>query len=580
MASNNKYEDMSAFEALRLIKNQHMVLPDIQREYCWEPYEIENLFESIVDDYPIGSCIFWKTNKTVLNVEQPNLYFFIRKCKKYRSDVTKNEKAPSLFQDDGDYYIVLDGQQRLTSLNIALFGEYTTLPKWKQNREKSYVTRELYYNLDYYSITDDEAEYPNKRFVFLSKSEASEGHYYLVKQLVQYETAIQCIRGLNALNIDESCINDLSNLFSRLTDDTNRGLVHYYCITKDNYDDALSIFVRVNSTGRKLSKTDLLFSTLIDGWKDGKDSIEKVLEDVNRNNFDFSRDYLMRLCLVLEDADTNLKIENLNTKVVEGIRRDWKKISAAFVSMSELLLEIGINSEYLISYNATMPLAYYIFKGGKFDNKASKIEARKFLSISFAKGLFGVASNSALAGTRVALKDLNCSKTSFSMELFKDVVLTGGRDFIVRDEDLEYWLNKYEKGVNTLVLLMLLYPNLKVDKHVFHQDHVHPYALFENKYIKDVISDKEIIARWQKQRNLLPNLQLLEGKENEEKNKTPLEKWVSEGNDFDYRPEGISLSIADFDSFFEERRKLIKNQLAVIFDVKSKDESIVDASSL
>ena len=58
MASNNKYEDMSAFKALELIKNQHMLLPDIQREYVWEPFEIENLFESIVDDYPIGSCIF------------------------------------------------------------------------------------------------------------------------------------------------------------------------------------------------------------------------------------------------------------------------------------------------------------------------------------------------------------------------------------------------------------------------------------------------------------------------------------------------------------------------------------------
>ena len=118
-----------------------------------------------------------------------------------------------------------------------------------------------------------------------------------------------------------------------------------------------------------------------------------------------------------------------------------------------------------------------------------------------------------------------------------------------------------------MVLLLLLYPNLKVDKHVFHQDHVHPYALFENKNIKGVISDKDLIIKWQKQRNLLPNLQLLEGKENEEKNKTPLAKWVEEGNDFDYRPEHISLDIKDFDTFFAERRKLIKAELARIFDV-------------
>ena len=163
------------------------------------------------------------------------------------------------------------------------------------------------------------------------------------------------------------------------------------------------------------------------------------------------------------------------------------------------------------------------------------------------------------------------------MELFNETVLTGGRDFKVRNEDLEFWLNKYEKGPYTLVFLMLLYPNLKVDKFVFHQDHVHPYALFENKHIKDVIADKETIIRWQKIRNLLPNLQLLEGKENEEKNKTPLAKWVEEGNDFDYRPKNISLDIKDFDAFFAERRKLIKQELAKIFDVVLPNETNIES---
>ena len=209
MAQNNKYEDMSAFEALRLIKNEHMFLPDIQREYVWEPYEIENLFESIVDDYPIGSCILWKTNKNVLNEEKPNLYYFLKKCKRNKNEVTKNDKHNSLFHEEGDYYIVLDGQQRLTSLNIALYGEYTTLPKWKQ---KNYVTRELYYNLDYYLQRENDDENPIKRFVFLSKEEAEKGNYYLIKQLVQYSNSRECVKGLSQLNADDKCFDDLLTL--------------------------------------------------------------------------------------------------------------------------------------------------------------------------------------------------------------------------------------------------------------------------------------------------------------------------------------------------------------------------------
>jgi hypothetical protein len=65
----------------------------------------------------------------------------------------------------------------------------------------------------------------------------------------------------------------------------------------------------------------------------------------------------------------------------------------------------------------------------------------------------------------------------------------------------------------------------------------------------------------------LPNLQFLEGAENESKNKTPLKEWVEEGNDFEYHPEGVSLELKDFDTFFTERRKLIKEELMKIFEL-------------
>jgi len=144
MATTNKYEDMSALKALEYAKNRNLLLPDIQREYVWEYEEIERLFESIVDDYPIGSCIFWKTNRKTINTEKPNLYYFIRDFQKNK---TKNEKAPETLNDESDYYIVLDGQQRVTSLNIALYGSYTHYKGGRgnaRNNPKSWKKKELY----------------------------------------------------------------------------------------------------------------------------------------------------------------------------------------------------------------------------------------------------------------------------------------------------------------------------------------------------------------------------------------------------------------------------------------------------
>ncbi len=572
--AENKYDDMSALTALKYVKNKNLLLPDIQREYCWDISEIERLFESIVDDYPVGSCIFWKTNKKTINEQKPSLYYFLRDFKQGES---KNEKAPEAINEDGDYYIVLDGQQRITSLNIALNGSYTYYKGGRghnRSNPKSWIKKELYYNLGYYEGKEEDDEKPSKRFIFLTEEESKNGNFYKIKGLLTFDTNEDFLEWMISQNFNKESRRELSTLYKRLNNSQENGLIHYYCICENSYDNALDIFVRVNSTGRKLTKSDLLFSKLIDGWQNGREKIETILATMNSkgDGFQFSRDYLMRLCLVLVDANTNLKINSLTETTTKQIQNNWELISASLDSMSSVLASIGICNEYLTSYNATMPLAYYIYKGGEIKDSKSKEEARKFLSVSLAKRLFGVASNDALNSTRKAFKDIDCKNTSFSLDLFSNIMLTGGRTFTVSENDIDYWLDNYEKGPNTYILLSLLYPNLKLNQVSFHQDHCHPYAGFETKTLKDLDLNEETIIKWQRKRNLLPNLQFLEGSENESKNKTPLKEWVKNGNDFKYHPNGVSLELKDFDDFFEKRRKLIKDELLEVFGLSNGDE--------
>ena len=572
MSNSNTYINMSAKDALILAKNQHLLLPDIQREYVWTMEDIEKLFESIVDGYPVGSCIFWKTNRKTINDEKPNLYFFLRE---YESDKSKNEKAPDVLSEEGDYYIVLDGQQRITSLNIALYGYFT---KFKGGRghaksdPKFWVKRELYYNLDFYNENTDEErddEHPSKMFCFLSADEAKEGRFYRVKNLLAYDAHNDLLRWLFAEQYDVKVQNDLSKLYSRLHDPESSGLIHYYCISENSYDEALDIFVRVNSTGKKLSKSDLLFSTLIDGWKGGKESIDKALRSANSkgDGFNFTRDYLMRLLLVLVDAKTNLKIESFDMKTIQRIRDNWVDLSKAFLGMVDLLVAIGISDGFLTSYNSTMPLAYYLYRGGNLKSDDAKRECRKFLSISMAKRIFGVASNDALKKTRDAISAYDCKKQAFSLGMFDAVTLTGNRTFLVTESDIDYWLNTYTIGQNTYMILSLLYPKLKLSQVAFHQDHCHPYIGFEKKNLEAMGMKPETIDDWGKKRNLLPNLQFLEEGENKSKNRTPLKDWIGAGNTIAYMPSGISLELKDFEAFFEARRALIKAELLKVFNL-------------
>lgn len=568
---------MSVLTALEYVNSGHMLLPDIQREYVWDYSDIEKLFESIVDEYPVGSCIMWETSRTTLNKEKPNLYHFVRDFK--QDNTPKNNKAPELFSPESDekaYYIVLDGQQRITSLNIALRGSFMSFKggrgRSRQN-PNSWIKRELYYNLDFYNCSEKNDENPQKRFSFLSADELKNGNWYKVKEILAFDDLGEYIEDLIEKDYSKETKHDLSVLFNRLHASSEGGLIHYYCIKENDYDEALDIFVRVNSTGKKLAKSDLLFSTLIDGWKEGKEEIDNLIKSMNSkgDGFHFNRDYLMRLALVLVDADTNLKIQSLTKENVNDIRTNWNTVKCASENMVDALVEIGLSDETLTSYNATMPIAYYLYKGGKLHDANAKKEVKKFISVSTAKRLFGVASNSALNNTRNALKSLDCKKTSFSLSLFSNVTLTGDRDFNVTKDDIERWLNNYEKGQNTYVLLALLYPNLKLSQVSFHQDHCHPYVSFENKNIKSLELSDDKVKEWQKKRNLLPNLQFLEGNENESKNKTPLKDWISAGNTIKYFPEGVSLELKDFDVFFDKRKELMKKELYNLFGLKDDD---------
>lgn len=149
--------------------------------------------------------------------------------------------------------------------------------------------------------------------MLLSAAEVSSGNWYKINDLLTYDDLDSYLESLINAGYSKEARHDLSVLYQRLHDSSGGGLIHYYCIIENDYDEALDIFVRVNSTGRKLAKSDLLFSTLIDGWKEGKEEIDTLIETMNSkgDGFRFNRDFLMRLSLVLVDANPNLKIQSL-----------------------------------------------------------------------------------------------------------------------------------------------------------------------------------------------------------------------------------------------------------------------------
>ena len=560
-----EYKTISIREVIEKINNKEMYLPEIQRGFVWKEKQVEKLFESIFVGYPIGTLLFWKTTKKDINKNELVLYDFIKDF--HERDNKDNTKASQISSNYESYYIVLDGQQRLSSLYIGLQGSLAyKLPYLWWSSDSAFPQKKLFFNLDAEGLVDDEEDNKIPLFKFFDvKKVPKDNMWFEVSKVLQFEQLSEIISYSNDNNLTSNQINNLTKFWGMINLE-NPPIIHYLTIQDTNYDDVLNIFVRLNSSGTPLSKPDLLFSTMLLDWNGGREEIEKLIKKINNkgDKFNFSKDFIMRTCLVLSGASVNMKVESFKKDKIEYIRDNFTKISDAIEKAVDSLVELGYSNDNILSYNAIIPYIYYIYKGGS--NKEESVNGlRKYLAISFLKNIYGVASNSALTNTRNAIDNYNCSKMSFDTCIFDGVHLVGDREFKITKEDVISYMDR-EKGLYTFYLLTLLYPDLKLGQIKFHQDHVHPYVSFDE--LDSTKLTEEQILNWKQMRNTLPNLQLLEGSENESKNRDSLTDWVKAGNKVLYSDENESTDLYNFENYYKKRKENMIEKLLEIFDLK------------
>lgn len=565
-----KYETISIKEIIKMLNEKRIYLPEIQRGFVWKPDQIEKLFESIFIGYPIGTLLFWKTTKKNINKNEIILYDFIKDY--HERDSENNDKSSTIASDYKDYYITLDGQQRLTALYIGFQGSiaYKTQYAWWK-LDDSFPKKKLYLNLNAKGLNDSDEDGNEENtkipiFKFFEETKVTKDYkWIIVSDILKIDNENDIDDYVKENNLKNEEKKNLTKLWS-IINSSNPPIIHYLNIEETSYEDVLNIFVRLNSSGTPLSKTDLLFSTMLLEWKGGREEVEKLIKNINNkgNKFNFNKDFIMRTCLVLSGAPVNLKIASFKKDKITYIKDNFENISNSIKQAVDSLVKLGYSTEMLSSQNALIPYIYYLYNGGN-DKAESLAGLKKYLAVSQLKNLYGVASNAALTSTRNALEKSKCKKMNFDISLFDNVVLVGDRDFKIRESDIISYMDK-EIGKYTFYILSLLYPNLKLDQVKFHQDHAHPHNAFD--HLDKTKLTKEQIEKWKILRNTLPNLELLEGGENESKNDMPLTEWIGKGNKVEYSDEKESTDLYNFENYYNKRKENMIAELKKIFDIK------------
>ena len=568
------YTSISINKLITEINKNKYYLPAIQRKFVWKEDKICDLFNSIMKGYPIGTFLFWE-----LTAKKAKGYTFYEFLKNYHQRDSKNSVVKHNFPHD--IKGVLDGQQRISSMYIALQGTYQTKRKYyRKITDAAYEERMLYLEL-----LGKPGEY---NFKFLSKEAAEPGkkqYYFLVRDAYEMEDK-QNIDGFveNIAKNTSEYLNwstkDKSNAIEKITNIVNKfndnKLISYFSIVDKDLDEILDIFVRVNSGGLILSKSDLLFSTLVAHWENGRKEIEALIDAMNGkdNKFKFNTDFLMRTCLFLIDAPINFKIQSFDAQNIEKIKSNWSNISNALLQSVELIKDFGFDHTRLSSNYAVSPIAYYLFKGGRV-NKTTKLELRKFVVNSLLKQVYSGQADNTLRAIRSGLRKSTDNleekyqliNAKFSYSDVKDLKLPAGKKISITKEDITEFL-ELRKGSQTFLILSALYPHFKLDQIEFHQDHMHPYSKFKTSILSKLGLDDDEIEIWNTMKDRLPNLQLLEGVENKSKQAVPLIGWVkkTQSSETAYRkenfiPKNQSLDFEDFESFFDTRKSVLEKKL-------------------
>ncbi|WP_100981320.1 DUF262 domain-containing protein [Helicobacter pylori] len=499
--------------------NVRYFLPDIQREYVWlkkaDEKKIEQLFDSILRGYPIGSFLFWKLQKENIDKsdEQDSdklnfqLYQFITN---YDERKPHNEKIRIEQIKRDDLSIVLDGQQRLTSLYIGLKGTRTLRKKWAKNdNPNAYEEKRLYLNLKHQPNMDNPED--NYQFEFHAKTpENDKKHWWFkVGDILELKSVVNYTREHNLGNEESELLETLNKAFH------DKQLISFFEETEKNLNKVLNIFIRVNSGGVKLSYSDLLMSILTASFSsDIREKMNELVDTLKDKGFsNVGQDQVLKTCLLLIGKDTTFELKNFNKKNIKEIEENWEKITESIYNAAKLLETFGY-AGYLGSAYILSSLAYFYFLNPKMD-KNDEEQALKFVRNAQITSYFTPSTDTKLNNIANSMKDVKTFE-SFNHNLAKHQT----SPLKITNDAIEEMMCSSSHD-RVFPILQILYPNLNYKNTTFHIDHIYPKSKFnkENKKL-----DKDFYECG----NHLYNLQLLEGQENSAKKDKDPEVWLKE----------------------------------------------------
>lgn len=532
-------------------------LPNIQRPFVWSEEQMGRLFDSIMREYPISTLLVWKTKEPVKHRRFIDLYHSGVKLTDYYVPDNTNPKM-----------MVLDGQQRLQSLFIGLKG--------------SYDGKELYFDV----LSGQKAAPEDIRYRFAFKGKAQVSWPWVRFKDIVFQTNkldVQIAKDVRKAAPDalseadeEQLLLNIARARQEFVNDDN--LTYQELDGIDNpdayrLDDIVEIFIRANSGGTKLGKSDLLFSLLTSSWDEADGAMEALLEDLNQGGFAFDRDFVLKACLTTLGRGARYEVSKFRDgKTKEEIVEKWDDLADAISSVRDFVVsKTYIRSDKAMpSYLALIPLIYYRYHYPKKFSANTRLP--EYLLRVLITGVFSGSPDNLIDKLVRCIQE----QGDFVLQEVYGVVRADGRNLEITPDVI------FKQGYGSSAIHLffnLWYRDFDYtpafDGNEPQVDHIFPQSLL--KTMKDVNPEtgkRNLLHYRQEQRDQIANCMLLTADENGFTGKTgkPPNEWFARSRfDSDEAQQRYLamhlipndpalLELDRFEDFVEARKALIKDK--------------------
>ena len=563
-------------QVLKEIHARKYLMPAIQREFVWGTDQIVRLFDSLLRGYPLGSFLFWEV--VPATAQDYVFYDFLTDYHELNSPYADRKKVPT---GEGTT-AVLDGQQRLTSLNVGLYGSHAERKRYaRQGAANSYPVKKLYLNLVDDAPDEELGLKYDLKFLTAEEAKRVDGapdKWFRVGQVLELENSGPSIMK----ELVRRSISDQSAGFERLYD-LYRAIrdvqpLNYYLVEDQDPNRVLEIFVRVNSGGEPLSYSDLLLSMATNQWSTdpgAREEVRSLVTELNSRQFSFSKDFVLKTALMIAGVDLRFRVSNFTKVNMEKVEKSWDDIRKALILAADLLKQAGFSERTLTADSVLIPVAYYLHKRNASDSYLDSTTdgpdrevLKGWVTRSLVKrGIWGSGLDTLLGRMRDVV-DANGNQPFPAAAIEKEMAALS-KSLAFDESEIDDLLRLKYNGQRTFPVLSILYPGLDLSK-TFHEDHIFPKSRFTRKRLASAGVPADQIDDFLDAYDLLPNLQLLAGTANIQKQDSVPSDWVKTAfvsdekrttylaeNDLDDLP----LDLTDFLKFYEGRKARIRERL-------------------